>query len=343
MADVGYSCVHATSPAKEELGEPAAEPDCESHGPNWHVPTRRAALMALLLGLGLTVLFASCMPIGRVKKKSHSLPSVPNLQQGAIQQKSESASLIPLLLKVLKEMSEGIHGAVEMSKEVGDSYTSVKKLFKSLKESAHEFKEVGEELVDDLGKPIHLSMALKKQLHSLSAAQKSKLRQQLLEGLNLTSLHDLRPANTTGCNEDEELFEGLCYKRCAILTKSRKPVRASAFQCCSHEQPCEGQLDIEPRLCGGYAVGGSASGNGCAREPARCLQAEEFSAGLCYMRCSLLTYGMLPHRSTPDACCKSNSPLAMLELGSCDTDGKYDVGDKRGNSAASSLPHEPLE
>merc|ERR1712008_272413 len=217
-----------------------------------------------------------------------------------------------------------------------------KKLFKSLKESAHEFKKVGEELVDDLGKPIQLSMALKKQLHSLSAAEKSRLMQELLTGLNLTSLHDLRPAITSGCNEDEEFFERLCYKRCALLTHGREPVRASAFQCCAHEPPCEGQLDIEPTLCGGYAVGGSASVNSCAREPVRCLQAEEFVAGLCYMRCSLLTYGVLPHRSMPDTCCKINSPLAMLELGSCDTDAKYDLGGKQGDSAASSAPPGPL-
>jgi len=342
MADTRYSSVEATTPIKEEMDE-SAEPDCEpQNSPNWHVPTRRAGLMAFFLGLGLTALFASCTPTGGFKKKPHSLPSVTNLQLGAIQQKSESASFLPILLKILKEMSQGVHGAVEMSQEVGDSYQNAEHLFMSLKESAHEFKKVGKELVDDLGKPIQLSMALKKQLHSLSAAQKSRLRQQLLSGLNLTSLHYLRPANTSGCNEDEELFEGLCYKRCALLTEGREPVRASAFQCCGHNPPCKGQLDMKTMLCGGYAVGGSASGNGCAREPARCFQAEEFVAGLCYMRCGLLTYGVLPYRSTPDTCCKSNSPLAMLELGACDTNATYDLGGKQGDSAASSVPHEPL-
>jgi len=341
MADAGYSSVQAASPIREEIDE-SAEPDFEPQGPNWHVPTRRAALMALFLGLGLTALFASCTPTGRFKTKQHNLLSVP-LQQGTIQQKSESASAIAVLLKVLTEMSEGIHGAAEMSDQVGHSYADAKKLFKELKESAHEFKKVGGELVDDLGKPIRLSMELKKELHDLSPAEKSRLRQQLLKGLNLTSLHDLRPAISNDCEKDEEFFENFCYKRCALLTEGREPVRVSAFQCCTHEAPCEGEVDIEPPGCAGYAVGGEASGNGCPRQLANCLQSEEFFEGLCYERCTLLTYGVLTYRNTPDACCKSNSPLAMLELGSCDNDAKYDVGTKQGDSAAPSMPHAPQE
>merc|ERR1719499_1247218 len=149
------------------------------------------------------------MPKAGFNSKSHTFTKVPNLQQGAIRQKSESASLVPLLIKVLKEMSEGIHGAAEMSEEVGTSYEDAKKLFKTLNGSAQKFKKVGEELVEDLGKPIRLSMALKKQLHSLTPAQKKLLRAQILKGLNLSSLGDLRPADTVGCNEAEELHGSL--------------------------------------------------------------------------------------------------------------------------------------
>lgn len=338
MAASGYISVQAAASAEvQEEKVNFGRVTCEQRGPCWHMPARRFGLA--IFGLGSVALVAMCAPNGGFKDQAHDLTSVPNLHRGIIQQKSESASFVTLLLKVLQEMSEGIHGAAEMSEEVGGSYEDAKKLFATLKGSAHEFKKVGEELVDDLGKPIRLSMALKKQLHSLTPARKALLRNELLKGLNLTSLSDLRPA-ITGCNEDEELHDSLCYKRCAILTEGREPVRVSAFQCCAHEAPCTGELDIEPTLCGGYAVGGSASGNGCAREPARCLQSEEFEGGLCYMRCSLLTYGVLPFRSTSDSCCKSQSPLAMLELGACDTDEKYDAG---GGTDSHSAPEVPLQ
>jgi len=218
---------------------------------------------------------------------------------------------------------------------LGSSIGDAKKLFKLVNESAGEFIQVAEEAIKVLGKPIRLSMALKKQLHSLTDSQKQRLRQQLLDGLNMTTLQDLRPAETNGCDEDEEVYDGRCYKRCSLLTNGEEPVRAGAFQCCPHGPPCTGRMDIERTDCRGYAVSGDASGNSCPRQPASCLKkAEEFLAGLCYMRCSILTYGMLPYRSTPDACCKSSSPLAMLEAGKCLSDAAYDVGDGE-------LPHAP--
>merc|ERR1719195_2233380 len=239
-------------------------------------------------------------------------------------------------------MSEFIHGAAEMSEEVGESYKDAKRLFKTLNGSVHEFEKVGEEVIEDLGRPIRLSNALKRELRSLPPARKKMLREKILNGLNLTSLADLRPADTSYCNEDEELHETLCYKRCALLTGGQQPVRVSAFQCCHHQAPCMGELHIEPTLCGGYAVGGSASGNGCARQPARCLQSEEFEGGLCYMRCNLLSYGLLPYRSTSNTCCKNNSPLAMLEPGTCDTDEYFDVAGGGHDSSAPNVPHPPL-
>lgn len=345
-----------------------------------HTPVRCAGFVIAITGLGLVVLVAISMLKVGLKAKTHTLTSVPNLQEDAIQQQTKGTtvtinttttkpiakstditntinSTIPLLIKVLKEMAGSINTAAEMSE---DTYEDAQKMFKKLKQSmrdfkkvskrvyqkvnrsAHEFKRAGKEVIKKLGKPIRLSMALKKQLQSLTPARKGLLRKEILKGLNLNSLADLRPADTGGCYSDEELHEGLCYKRCAILTNEREPVRVSAFQCCGHQAPCAGELDIEPTLCGGYAVGGNASGNGCAREPARCLQSEEFEGGLCYMRCSLLSYGVLPYRSTSDTCCKSNSPLAMLEPGACDTDERFDVAGGRLDSSAPNVPHPPL-
>lgn len=350
------------------------------------MPLRCAGIVMAAAGLGLVALLAISMLNADFKASTHTFARVPSLQEDAIQQDtnsaattintttstprsksiqaanaintmSESASIIPLLIKVLREMAGGMNGAADMSE---DTYEDAKKWFKKLNQSvrdfkkvgkrvvqklnrsAHEFQRVGKEVAKQMWNPIRLSMSLKTQLQSLTSARKAMLRDEILRGLNLTSLADLRPADTGGCYEDEEFHEGLCYKRCAILTEGREPVRISAFQCCAHQAPCTGKLDIEPTLCGGYAVGGKASGNGCAREPARCLQSEEFEGGLCYLRCNLLSYGILPYRSTSDTCCKSNSPLAMLEPGACDTDERFDVAGGRHDPSASNVPHPPL-
>jgi hypothetical protein len=322
--------------------------------------------------LGLLALVSINTLNGGSKAKTHTLTKVPNLQEDTTitiptanstkitntnNSMSEGASIIPVLIKVLREMAGGISDAADMSES---TYEDAKKMFKKLHQSVAEFKKVRRQVLDKLNrsahefervrkgvmkklwKPIRLSMALKKQLQSLTPARKELLRKEMLKGLHLTSLADLRPADVGGCYEDEELHEGLCYKRCAILTAGRETVRVSPFQCCTHQAPCMGKLDIEPTLCSGYAVGGSASGNGCAREPVRCLQSEEFSGGLCYMRCTLLSYGVLPYRSTSDTCCKSNTPLAMLEPGACDTDEYFDVAGGGHGSNASSVPHPPL-
>jgi hypothetical protein len=345
MSDATYSTVRASPEGdtmllvghEEGVGQVMGKPPSSL----WHVSRRRVVMVSAVITLGLVAGFAVCAPSINGKPEGEILTKAPNLQPDAIQQKSESASLIPLLLKVLQEMAAGIHGAAEISEELGSSFGDAKKLFKLVNESAGEFEMVGEEVIKVLGKPIRLSMALKKQLHSLTPSQKQRLREKLLHGLNMTSLHDLRPADSDGCDEDEELYDGQCYKRCSLLTNGEEPVRASPFQCCLHGPPCTGRLDIKRTRCSGYAVSGDSSGNGCPRQPARCLQAEEFLAGLCYMRCSILTYGILPYRSTPDACCKSGSPLAMLEAGTCDTDAAYDVGD--GATDAPAPPDAPLE
>merc|ERR1712032_1440027 len=92
------------------------------------------------------------------------------------------------------------------------------------------------------------------------------------------------------------------------------------------------------------AIGGENSGNGCPHRPGGCLQDEELLADMCYMQCSLLTYGMLKHRNTANACCKSESPLAMLELGGCNVDTKYAIGGGNGdgNPDTPAAPHPPV-
>jgi len=211
-------------------------------------------------------------------------------------------------------------------------------------------RNVADKVVHRLERPMRLDMELKQKLHNLTVAQKEELKSKLLAKLNITSLHDLAPdedmhdGNT--CEDDEELFDGLCYKKCSRLTGSNLPFRASAFQCCEEEPPCPAMSDAAaaPEPCSGNDVSGDLTGNVCPHAPGGCLKDEELFDGLCYMRCSLLTNGMLQYRDTAGACCKSNSVFSVFEPGECDSDPDYNVGGGQGDgdAATPSSPHPPL-
>jgi len=308
-----------------------------------HSRRRHVSLVAGLATFGSAAVLAVCM----FRNGSSLTNSTASLKTATIQESSET-SVIPLMAKILGELTQGIHDTEKLSEEVTSSYEDAKRIFGSVKHSAHEFKKLGSELVNDLGRPARLSLELKQKLHNLTSTQKEQLRQQLLKKLNVTSLNDIIPmgeGDGETCNQDEELHGGLCYKRCNLLTDSREPFRASAFQCCDRSPPCDaGGSSISMVPCSGNAIGGEISGNGCPHRPGRCLRDEEPLMDTCYMRCSLLTYGMLKHRNTANACCKSRSPLAMLELGGCDVDATYAVGGGNGdgNPDTPAMPHPPM-
>jgi len=341
-----YTLVEPEMNAEDEsVREHTANTHCavrEAHATTrWHLPRRHAILVSGLTTLGTAAILGLCM----FRNSGEKMNSTASLNTATIQESSE-ASAIPLMAKILAEMTRGIHDGAKISEEMGESYEDAKRIFGSVKHSMHEFKKLGSELVDDLGRPARLSLALKEQLHNLTSTQKKQLRQQLLKQLNLTSLHDLSPVGDgETCGKDEELHDGLCYKRCSLLTDDREPFRASAFQCCDRTPPCDlGGSSISMVPCSGNAVGGEISGNGCPHRPGGCLHDEELLSDMCYMQCSLLTYGMLKHRNTANACCKSKSPLAMLELGGCDVDAKYAVGGGKsdGNPDTPAAPHPPV-
>jgi len=248
------------------------------------------------------------------------------------------------MLKVLGEMAEAIHGAAEMSDEVEHSYAGVKKLVKYMNNSAHKLEELGGEVIDELGKPARLSKELKQKLHSLNETEKQKIQAQLLRQLNITSVHDLRPSDYgSKCYGDEEEYDGLCYKKCSLLTKGTHPLRISAFECCAQQPNCLKHATMKARICSGYGISGDSTGNVCPHTPGECLKDEELHEGMCYMRCSLLTSGILQYRDGAYTCCKSKSPLAMLDLGACDTDAKYRIGGgNSGDAASPNEPHSPL-
>jgi len=342
-----YTAVEPEIVAPDEVVRELAPKNCWATGEartaiRWHSRGRHATLLAGLASLGSAAVLAACV----FRKGSSYTGSTASLKTATIE--DTETSIIPLMAKILGELTQGIHDTAKVSEEMGSSYEDAKRIFGSVKHSVHEFKKLSSELVDDLRRPARLSLELKEKLHNLTSTQKEQLRQQLLKKLNMTSLHDVIPmgdGDGETCNQDEELHGGLCYKRCSLLTDSREPFRASAFQCCDRTPPCDiGGSSISMVPCSGNDVGGEISGNGCPHRPGGCLRDEELLMDTCYMQCSLLTYGMLKHRNTANACCKSRSPLAMLELGGCDVDSKYAVGGGNGdgNPDTPAVPHSPM-
>merc|ERR1712187_533310 len=136
------------------------------------------------------------------------------------------------------------------------------------------------------------------------------------------------------CEDNEELYGGLCYKKCRELTDGEYPVRTTAFTCCESE-PCgfvnqveKGSL-IEP--CTGYDVNGHG---GCAHAPGAYLLDEELWLGLCYKKCADLTENEYPYRSSPVNCCKvaAESDFLPNPFGSNDLVKTSDLFDVAGGS-----------
>merc|ERR1719401_1419921 len=154
------------------------------------------------------------------------------------------------------------------------------------------------------------------------------------------------------CADDEELNGKLCYKQCKLLTQNEYPVRTSAWTCCK-AHPCRfSNQKMSLKVCGGYDISGDAEGNGCPHAPGVCLEDEEFSLGMCYKKCSILTatalypQGEYPHRMAAATCCKKKSVTCMMPpfLGA-KTNKAFDVGGGKGDGRSSTPGnmHPPLE
>merc|ERR1712232_521864 len=95
------------------------------------------------------------------------------------------------------------------------------------------------------------------------------------------------------CKEDEELYAGLCYKTCNLLTQGAYPIRTSSWTCCA-SHPCslqnqEGSIGSS-LACDGYDVGGGSDPTigsfTCPHKPFPCGEGEEDVIGVCYTSCS---------------------------------------------------------
>uniref|UniRef100_A0A7S4QS24 Uncharacterized protein n=1 Tax=Alexandrium monilatum TaxID=311494 RepID=A0A7S4QS24_9DINO len=133
---------------------------------------------------------------------------------------------------------------------------------------------------------------------------------------------DLHDGNV--CGDSEELFGGLCYRQCRLLTGGQDAIRTSPWTCCERH-PCttNQRLGISARVaCTGFAVAGDGS---CPHKPGACLQDEELFLGVCYKKCGLLTSGAYPTRVTPATCC-AGSGLDCLDFRKDYTSKEFAVG-----------------
>jgi len=146
----------------------------------------------------------------------------------------------------------------------------------------------------------------------------------IVQLLNETGEFGAKPAehmhDGNKCDDSEEIYGGLCYKKCSLLTNSSSSVRGSAFSCCD-SSPCTitnqhwgGWIP-----CSGFDVNGQGS---CPHAPGACLEVEEYYLGLCYGKCSLLTQGKYPYRTAPATCCKDKGVLECLNPFSGDSETK---------------------
>jgi len=146
------------------------------------------------------------------------------------------------------------------------------------------------------------------------------------------------------CDDQEELYAGLCYKKCSLLTNGEAPIRTSTWTCCRNH-PCglsnqRGSVGGSV-LCGGFGVNAEGS---CPHPPGVCLTDEEFSLGVCYQKCSVLTNGAFPFRYSAVTCCKTEG-VGCLNPMNLRSRPYFAVGGGAGdhNHDTPSLPHSPQQ
>lgn len=184
------------------------------------------------------------------------------------------------------------------------------------------------------------------------------------------------PHKPGACLVDEEYFMGLCYKKCSILTNGSYRHRSAPATCCKTEgwkcldavaedwtdkafavgggkgdnksstpsrvhgplhKLTEGSAAISPALDDSHVLDSNLKPTEALHDENKCEDNEELHAKLCYKKCSILTNGEYPKRSTAFTCCKAEGCLLNFKMASdvpipCQG---YDV------SGHDSCPHAP--
>lgn len=158
----------------------------------------------------------------------------------------------------------------------------------------------------------------------------------------LAPKEDLNDGNK--CADDEESFgtPPLCYYQCNILTSGEASVRISAFGCAKSKKFGDviGEKIGGLIPCQGYDVAGKAEGHGCPHAHGGCLIDEEMSLGKCYKKCSALTQGQYPHRTSMSTCCNSANFLECLSPSNFKMDFGFAVG---GGNSVHKAVHDPIK
>lgn len=137
------------------------------------------------------------------------------------------------------------------------------------------------------------------------------------------------------CDEDEELFAKLCYKKCSLITNGKYPKRTSAWSCCAAGDEGEKcglfNQKLSLKICSGYDVSGDRAGNGCPHPAGACLENEEVHLGRCFKKCGELTDGAYPTRVAAATCCKAAEEWKCLDPRNVKTRPSFDVGGGMGD------------
>jgi len=249
----------------------------------------------------------------------------------------------------LGPMLQGLSKAIEGVESVQHTYANGQKAVKNIQEFAQEANSSQM----DLDKFWKKEAEARRRWRELNASAKARIRAELHAKYNITVPTKLRPpANLTDgnpCQDDEEYHLGLCYKKCSLITQGAFSQRSTAFECCRPES-CSNDFSFVLGLCKGNNVAGDSIGGGCPHLPGGCLKNEEILHGMCYKKCSLLTWGHLPYRWGAVTCCKGKegtTGIALLDSifkSGCDSNESFAIGgggsDKDNSTPAG--PHAPL-
>ena len=131
------------------------------------------------------------------------------------------------------------------------------------------------------------------------------------------------------CLKDEELFAGLCYMKCSLLTAGKAQQRIGNTMCCSTDNDflCTFLQNFQSNSPS-MAIGGGAAINNSPHAPGVggvCNGKQDTYQGLCYPSCASLTNGQSPHRVGNFACCHGSKLDCVSGHGTISTASSYGV------------------
>lgn len=337
LAKTSTAATGVENDSQDEL-EPAKEESLPSSvAVAQHIRSQRRCALVVGGCLGLALLLAVCT----LTRPHASGPRVAGVKS------STGLSALEGFLSIAEAMSTGIKTTDTVVSQINETYQTVNELADKFDESTEALSESGSHLSDELQRPARWQAELRERLWGMTPMAKKAALARLMRAQGMISLLDLKPTlrpkadlhDGNRCLDQEELTDGLCYKRCSTLTGGRYPWRVSAWSCCSHEPPCSSEhLQTDMALCGGFGVDRRGE---CPHPQGACLLNEEIFDGLCFKRCAFITFGFLPKRTGPSTCCSENrhSRLSVLDLDGCDTNSTaYLIGG--GSGEEPDLPRE---